>query len=41
MRPPHLASMSRRIGFDELPATFNEYIAGRAKGRVVVAIGGN
>ncbi len=41
MRPPHLASMSRRIAFDELPATFNEYIAGRAKGRVVVAIGGN
>ena len=41
MRPPHLASMSRRIAFDELPATFNEYMAGRAKGRVVVAIGGN
>lgn len=40
MRPPHLAMMSRKIGFDELPATFNEYIAGRAKGRVVVEIGG-
>jgi putative YhdH/YhfP family quinone oxidoreductase len=40
MRPPHLSRMSRRIGFSELPATFNEYIAGRAKGRVVVEIGG-
>lgn len=40
MRPPHLTTMSRKIAFDELPATFNEYIAGRAKGRVVVEIGG-
>ncbi|HMT79033.1 MAG TPA: oxidoreductase [Azonexus sp.] len=40
LRPPHLAEMSRRITFDELPATFGEYIAGRAKGRVVVEIGG-
>lgn len=40
LRPPHLGSMSRRIAFDELPATFDEYIAGRAKGRVVVEIGG-
>jgi putative YhdH/YhfP family quinone oxidoreductase len=40
LRPPHLASMSRRIPFDELPATFGEYIAGRAKGRVVVEIAG-
>jgi len=39
LRPPHLATMARRIPFDELPATFAEYIAGRAKGRVVVAIG--
>lgn len=41
MRPPHLAMMSRRIAFADLPATFDEYIAGRAKGRVVVEIGGN
>jgi len=41
MRPPHLAMMSRKIAFAELPATFDEYIAGRAKGRVVVEIGGN
>ena len=40
LRPPHLSGMSRRISFSELPATFNEYIAGRAKGRVVVEIGG-
>ena len=40
MRPPHLGMMSRKIAFNELPATFNEYIAGRAKGRVVVEIGG-
>ena len=40
MRPPHLSRMSRRIGFADLPAAFNEYIAGRAKGRVVVEIGG-
>jgi len=40
LRPPHLAAMSRRIKFAELPATFDEYITGRAKGRVVVEIGG-
>jgi len=33
--------MTQRIGFDELPATFAEFVAGRAKGRVVVDIGGN
>lgn len=38
LRPPHLAAMSRKISFDELPATFGEYVAGRAKGRVVVEI---
>ena len=40
LKPPHLAAMSRRIKFAELPATFDEYITGRAKGRVVVEIGG-
>ncbi|MBL8429616.1 MAG: oxidoreductase [Dechloromonas sp.] len=40
LRPPHLATMSRRIPFDDLPATFAEYIAGRAKGRVVVEVAG-
>jgi putative YhdH/YhfP family quinone oxidoreductase len=40
LRPPHLAAMSRRIPFDDLPATFADYIAGKAKGRVVVDIAG-
>jgi len=40
LRPPHLAAMSRRIPFGDLPATFGEYISGRAKGRVVVEIAG-
>jgi putative YhdH/YhfP family quinone oxidoreductase len=40
LRPPHLAAMARCIALDELPATFNEYIAGRAKGRVVVDVAG-
>lgn len=40
LRPPHLALMSRKIAFEELPATFDEYVAGRAKGRVVVELAG-
>lgn len=40
LRPPHLASMSRKIAFDQLPAIFDEYLAGHAKGRVVVDIAG-
>ena len=40
LRPPHLAEMARRVGFADLPKLFAEYIAGRAKGRVVVEIGG-
>ncbi|MBS1159960.1 MAG: Zinc-containing alcohol dehydrogenase superfamily [Proteobacteria bacterium] len=41
LRPPHLAAMTQRVAFDQLPAIFAEFIAGRAKGRVVVDIGGN
>ena len=41
LRPPHLAAMSRRIAFADLPAAFDDYIAGRAKGRVVVEIAGD
>ncbi|HEX6733184.1 MAG TPA: oxidoreductase [Azonexus sp.] len=41
LRPPHLAAMTRRIAFDRLPATFDEYIAGQAKGRVVVDVAGS
>ena len=40
LRPPHLASMSRKISFEQLPAIFDEYIAGKAKGRVVVELAG-
>lgn len=40
LRPPHLGQMSRSIPFADLPATFDEYIGGRAKGRVVVDIAG-
>lgn len=40
LRPPHLASMSRRIAFDRLPEVFGDYIAGRARGRLVVEIAG-
>lgn len=41
LRPPHLTEMSRRIAFTDLPAVFDEYIAGNAKGRVVVDIAGS
>ncbi|MGE5493043.1 MAG: oxidoreductase [Actinomycetota bacterium] len=40
LKPRHLLEMTRRIGFDDLPAIFPEFIAGRAKGRVVVEVGG-
>jgi len=40
LRPTHLAAMARRIPFDDLPAAFDEFIAGRAKGRAVVEIAG-
>lgn len=40
LRPPHLEAMARRIAFDQLPETFAEYIAGQAKGRVVVDVAG-
>ena len=41
LRPPHLAEMTRSIPFASLPATFDDYIGGRAKGRVVVDVGGS
>ncbi|NJD24642.1 MAG: oxidoreductase [Betaproteobacteria bacterium] len=40
LRPRHLAAMTRRIAFADLPGIFAEYVAGRAHGRVVVEIGG-
>ncbi len=41
LKPPHLARMGRCIAFDDLSATFDEFIAGRAKGRVVVRLAGD
>lgn len=40
MRPGHLADMVRTIPFDQLPSAFDAFIAGKAKGRTVVEIGG-
>jgi acrylyl-CoA reductase (NADPH) len=39
LRPPQLSTMARTIPFDELPSAFDDFITGRVKGRVVVAIG--
>jgi putative YhdH/YhfP family quinone oxidoreductase len=38
MKPPHLAAMTRHIPFAGLPAAFDDYVAGRVRGRVVVDI---
>jgi acrylyl-CoA reductase (NADPH) len=38
MKPRHLDAMTRHIAFADLPAAFDDYIAGRVKGRVVVDI---
>ena len=39
LKPLHLAEMTRLIEFDALPNCFDDFIAGRAKGRTVVRIG--
>ncbi|WP_291992974.1 oxidoreductase [Candidatus Accumulibacter sp. ACC003] len=38
LRPQHLQTMTRCIAFDDLPGVFDDYLQGRAHGRVVVAI---
>lgn len=38
LKPRHLAEMTRRVPFDDLPGVFPEYIAGRARGRLVVDV---
>ncbi len=38
MKPRHLASMTRKVPFSELPGVFNDFIAGRVKGRTVIAV---
>ena len=39
LRPRHLEAVTRTIGFDELPAAFEDFIAGRIRGRTVVRVG--
>ncbi len=39
LKPKHLAAVTRTIGFDDLPGAFDDFIAGRVKGRTVVRIG--
>ena len=36
MKPRHLAGMTRTIAFAELPTVFDDFIKGKAKGRIVV-----
>ncbi len=38
LRPPHLEQMTRSIALDDLPPIFDDYIQGRAHGRVVVEV---
>lgn len=40
LRPRHLHEMTRTIGFDDLPDVFDDFIKGRAHGRIVVDIAG-
>lgn len=40
LRPPHLAELARTVGFDEVPRLFDEFLQGKARGRVVVDIAG-
>jgi putative YhdH/YhfP family quinone oxidoreductase len=39
MRPKHLATVARTIGFDALPGAFPAFVQGAVKGRTVVKIG--
>jgi len=40
LRPRHLDAAARCIEFDQLPGAFEDFIAGRVRGRTVVRIGG-
>lgn len=40
LRPRHLETMVRTVALDGLPALFNEFLQGRAHGRVVVEVAG-
>ncbi|MBI4997588.1 MAG: oxidoreductase [Rhodocyclales bacterium] len=41
LRPRHLASLTHSIAFADLPSVFDDFIQARAKGRVVVTVGGD
>jgi alcohol dehydrogenase len=36
MKPRHLSGMTRTIAFDQLSGVFDDFIKGKAKGRIVV-----
>ena len=36
MKPRHLTGMTRTIAFEQLPGVFDDFIKGKAKGRIVV-----
>jgi acrylyl-CoA reductase (NADPH) len=38
LKPRHLAQMTRTVPFSELPGVFDDFIAGRVKGRTVIAV---
>lgn len=38
LRPRHLGEVAQRIAFDALPAAFDDFIAGRIRGRTVVCM---
>lgn len=38
LRPRHLIEMTRTIAFDDLPGVFDDFLQGRARGRIVVEI---
>ncbi|MGN2391138.1 oxidoreductase [Pelomicrobium sp. G1] len=40
MRPAHLRSMTHTVPLEKLPAVFDDFIQGRAKGRTVVEVAG-
>ena len=40
LRPRHLAALTRTIAFDDLPKVFDDFIQGKAHGRIVIEIAG-
>jgi NADPH-dependent curcumin reductase CurA len=40
LRPGRLSEMTHIVKFDELPATFDGFLSGKSRGRVVVEVAG-